>query len=119
MSVISIILLVVFVIICVLTVGIVLLQNDESDGMGGLFGGAGSQAFGSRSANVLTKTTYVLVALFFLTSFGLAILNKSPVAANLEIPSAPAQEQNGEWWSEPAEASAETSVQTIEPAAAE
>ena len=79
MSVISIILLVVFVIICVLTVGIVLLQNDESDGMGGLFGGAGSQAFGSRSANVLTKTTYVLVALFFITSFGLALLNKSSV----------------------------------------
>ena len=62
MSVISIILLVVFVIICVLTVGIVLLQNDESDGMGGLFGGAGSQAFGSRSANVLTKTILIFFA---------------------------------------------------------
>ena len=100
MSVISIILLVVFVIICVLTVGIVLLQNDESDGMGGLFGGAGSQAFGSRSANVLTKTTYVLVALFFITSFGLALMNKSSVAPDLDVPSAPAQEQNGEWWTE-------------------
>ena len=100
MSVISIILLVVFVIICVLTVGIVLLQNDESDGMGGLFGGAGSQAFGSRSVNVLTKTTYVLVALFFITSFGLALLNKSSVAPDLDVPSVPAQEQNGEWWTE-------------------
>ena len=102
MSVISIILLVVFVIICVLTVGIVLLQNDESDGMGGLFGGAGSQAFGSRSANVHTKTTYVLVALFFITSFGLALLNKSTVAPDLEVPAAPSQEQSGEWWTESA-----------------
>jgi len=113
MSVISIILLVVFVIICVLTVGIVLLQNDESDGMGGLFGGAGSQAFGSRSANVLTKTTYVLVALFFITSFGLALLNKSPVAPDLEVPVTPSQEQNGEWWTE----SANTETTIEQPAA--
>lgn len=106
MGVISIILLVFFVIICILTVGIVLLQNNDSDGMGGLFGGAGSQAFGSRSANVLTKTTYVLVALFFLTSFGLALLNKTSVAPNLEVPATPAQEQNGEWWSEAANSDA-------------
>ena len=113
MSVISIILLVVFVIICILTVGIVLLQNDESDGMGGLFGGAGSQAFGSRSANVLTKTTYVLVTLFFITSFGLALLNKSSVAPSLEVPNTPSQEQNGEWWTE----SANTETTIEQPAA--
>ena len=76
MGVIGIILLVVFIIICVLLVGVILLQKDEGGGLGGLFGG-GASAFGSRSQTVITKTTYVFVALFFLTTFGLALLNKS------------------------------------------
>ena len=78
MGVIGIILLIAFVIICVLLVGLVLIQNEEGGGMGGLLGGGNSIAFGSRSGNVLTKTTYTFVALFFLTSFGLAFLNKAP-----------------------------------------
>ena len=76
MGVIGIILLVVFIIVCVLLVGIILLQKDEGGGLGGLFGG-GASAFGSRSQTVVTKTTYVFVTLFFLTTFGLALLNKT------------------------------------------
>lgn len=97
MSVVSIILLVAFIIICFLLVVLVLLQNEES-GMGGLFGGNGSQAFGSRSANVLTKTTYVLVTLFFVTSFVLAILNKTPVVKELDTSSVQTEQSAGEWW---------------------
>lgn len=78
MSVIGIILMVAFVIICILLICVVLLQNEEGEGLGGLFGGAGSQAFGAKSGNVLTKTTYILVTLFFLASLGLALLNKAP-----------------------------------------
>ena len=69
MGVIGIILLIVFVIICILLVGIVLIQRESGDGLGGLFGSGNSAAFGSRSQTVITKTTYVLVALFFLTTF--------------------------------------------------
>jgi preprotein translocase subunit SecG len=83
MGIIGILLLVVFVIICVLLVCIVLIQSEEGGGMGGLFGGAGSQAFGSRSGNVITRTTYILVLLFFLTSFGLAFINKAPAVRQL------------------------------------
>ena len=69
MGVVGIILLVVFVIVCILLVAIVLLQNEDGNGLGGLLGGPSSTTFGSQSGNVLTKTTYVLVTLFFLTSF--------------------------------------------------
>jgi preprotein translocase subunit SecG len=83
MGTIGLIFLVAFVIICVLLVSIVLVQSEEGGGMGGLFGNAGSAAFGSRSGNVLVKTTYGLVTLFFVTSFVLAFLNRVP--ANKQI----------------------------------
>ena len=78
MGVIGTILLVVFVIVCILLVLLVLLQNDDSAGMGGIFGGQNSQAFGARSGNVLSKTTYVLVTVFFVLILGLALINKTP-----------------------------------------
>ncbi len=84
MSVIGIILMVAFVIICILLICVVLLQNEEGEGLGGLFGGAGTQAFGAKSGNVLTKTTYVLVTLFFLASLGLALLNKTPSIRSID-----------------------------------
>lgn len=109
MSVIGIVLLVAFVIICLLLVALVLLQNDEGDGMGGLFGGSGTQAFGARSGNVLTKTTYVLVTLFFVASFALAFLNKAPTVKSIDDTVKQEQEASGnaEWWNESAEAVAE------------
>ncbi|MFI3257984.1 MAG: preprotein translocase subunit SecG [Spirochaetales bacterium] len=83
MGVIGLILLVVFIIICILLIAIILIQKDEGGGLGGLFGG-GSVAFGSRSQTVITKTTYIFVTLFFLASFGLAILNRAPAVQNLD-----------------------------------
>ncbi len=78
MNAIKVILLVAFVIISILLILLVLIQNDEGGGMGGLFGGAGSAAFGSHSASVVNKTTFVFVALFFLTAFCIARLNRKP-----------------------------------------
>jgi preprotein translocase subunit SecG len=68
----------------VLLVCVVLIQSEEGGGMGGLFGNAGSAAFGSRSGSVMVKTTYGLVALFFVTSFILAFLNRVPAAGRLD-----------------------------------
>lgn len=84
MGIISIILLVAFVIICFLIIALVLLQNEEGDGLGGIFAGGSNSAFGSRSANVLTKATYVVVTLFFLSAFFLAFVNKSPSGKGVE-----------------------------------
>jgi preprotein translocase subunit SecG len=111
MSVISVIFLVVFVIICVLLVLLVLVQREEGGGMGGLFGDSSSKAFGSRSGNVLTKTTYTLVTLFFVTAFILGLLNKAPEATQLDasvLDAQPVTQSGGSWLDE------ETTIPALE-----
>lgn len=99
MEIIGGVLLVVFVIICVLVIALVLLQNEEGDGLGGLFAGGSNSAFGSRSANVLTKATYVVVTLFFVTAFFLALINKSPSDSGVEAAARIEQSKDAtEWW---------------------
>lgn len=82
MNVIQTVLLVLFVIVCILIILLVLVQDDGQNGMGGLLGGRGTAAFGSHSASVLTRATGVLVALFFIFAFLLAITNKKPKLSN-------------------------------------
>src|SRR5579864_441786 len=61
--------IVVHLMIVVVLIGTVLLQKSEGGGLG-MGGGAGFMS--SRgTANLLTRTTAVLAALFFLTSLGL------------------------------------------------
>lgn len=103
MAIIGAVLLVLFVIVCVLIVILVLLQNEEGDGLGGLFGGGSNSAFGSRSASVITKATYVVVALFFIMAFFLAFINKSPSDKGLEEAARIEQaESASEWWNDDA-----------------
>jgi preprotein translocase subunit SecG len=84
MGILSIILLVFFVIIAILLVLMVLIQNSEGDGLGGIFAGGSNTAFGSRSGNVLTRTTTVLGALFLIVSLGLALLARTPSGSGVE-----------------------------------
>lgn len=108
-SAIGVILLVSFIIVCVLIVLLVLVQDDGQNGMGGLLGGRGTAAFGSHSANVLTKATVVLVFLFFAIAFGLALVNKKPKFVEDLAPAAGIEAElgaeenaessgNGDWW---------------------
>ena len=48
--------------------------------------GSGSAAFGSHSASVINKTTFVLVALFIVTAFSIARLNKKPAVKSTLSP---------------------------------
>ena len=99
MSGISIALLVFFIIAALLIVGLVLLQNEEGDSLGGLFSGGSNSAFGSRSGNILTKTTYTLITLFFVVTFFLAWLNKSPGDSGLQQDAQIQQAETAtEWW---------------------
>lgn len=118
MNIIKTVLLVAFVIIAVLLVLMVLVQNEESNGMGSAFGGGQSTAFGSHSASVLSKTTGVFVGLFFVVIFALALLNKTPsgdslemsqTAAEVESKSESAESNNSSWFDEDP-ASVETEV---------
>jgi len=84
MGIISIVLLVFFVIIAILLVLLVLAQNEEGDGLGGIFAGGSGSAFGSRSGNVLTRATTILGALFLVISLGLALMNRSPTGSGVE-----------------------------------
>lgn len=55
-----------FLIVCILLVIVVLLQKGRGGGLGGAFGGAGSSAFGTRTGDVFTWVTIVLVGVFLL-----------------------------------------------------
>src|SRR5208282_827820 len=67
-------LFVIHVAIAVSLVGVILLQKSEGGALG--MGGGGMSGFmtGRSTANLLTRTTAVLVGLFFITSIGLAVL---------------------------------------------
>ena len=86
------IILIVHLLVALAIIGLIMLQQGKGADMGASFGAGASQTlFGSDgSGNVLTKPTAWLVALFFATSFGLALLasQKSVVVDDigLEIP---------------------------------
>ena len=76
MSVLITVTTILFIILCVLLVIVILLQSDKSAGMG-ILGGSSQSAFGSSTADVITKITTVMVALFMLGSLGLAIMESN------------------------------------------
>lgn len=110
MGAISIVLLVAFVIVCVFLVLLVLVQDQDNSGMGGMLGGGNSAAFGAHSASVLTKATGVFVALFFIVVFALAFANRkssrshiddlSEAAKSMNIQSDAAGASASDWWKE-------------------
>ena len=69
---------VVHLVAAIAIVVLVLLQQGKGADMGASFGGGGSQTlFGpAGGGNALTRMTAILAALFFVTSFGLAIIAK-------------------------------------------
>lgn len=92
MTGISIVLLVVFGITSVILVLMVLLQNEQGEGLGGLFGGgASSGQIGNRKGNTLTKITSVLGFVFMLSAFGLAFVNRTPEDTALDAQAREAQ----------------------------
>jgi preprotein translocase subunit SecG len=93
------------IIACLFLIGVVLLQQGKSQDLASAFGGGGTQtAFGPRgSANVLSRATTILAALFMVTSLALSMLRPhdssfldqvtppppSPSAAASAAPAAP------------------------------
>jgi len=68
--------LIIDVIVALCMIGLVLLQHGKGADVGAAFGsGASGSLFGaSGSANFLSRTTAILAAVFFLTTFALAYL---------------------------------------------
>jgi len=72
------IILVVHVLTALSIIGLIMMQQGKGAEAGASFGGGASQTvFGSEgSGNFFTRATAVLAAVFFVTSFGLAIVAK-------------------------------------------
>jgi len=95
----AVLLLILFVLVCALLIFLVIIQDEDSDSLGGIFAGGSASAFGSRSSNVVIKITYVLGALFFVTAFSMAIINKSSTGNVEALATEQAQQTtNTEWW---------------------
>lgn len=94
--------------VCLLLIGVILLQRARNEGLGLAFGsGMGESIFGSRAGNVLTKITVWLGSIFVVNTVALAMLysgvtsgesalmkESAPVPVPVEapvVPSAPAQ----------------------------
>ena len=84
------IVLIVHVLLAIAVIALILLQQGKGADMGASFGAGASQTvFGSSgSGNFMTRMTAVLATLFFVTSFGLAIIakEKSQAVASEGIP---------------------------------
>jgi len=91
------IVLIVHLLLALAIIGLIMLQQGKGADMGASFGAGASQTLlgSTGSANVLTRTTAWLVAAFFATSFGLAIIatEKTRAVDDVEIAVPPAQQQ--------------------------
>lgn len=101
MGVLSIVLLVLFVIVCLILVFLVAIQDENSEGIGGLFGGSSNSAFGSKIGSVVNKTTAILGISFMVLALLLAFLNKTPSQDKLlEQVKTEQVQQTSEWWNQ-------------------
>jgi preprotein translocase subunit SecG len=66
-----------FILVCLFLIVIVLLQKGRGAGLSAAFGGAGGQsAFGTKTGDVFTWATIVIVAFFLLLSMALTVWYK-------------------------------------------
>ncbi len=80
--------LIVHVLVAIAIIGLILFQQGKGAGMGASFGAGASQTvFGSSgSGNALTRATSILATVFFITSFGLAVIAKNNANVGVDIP---------------------------------
>ena len=70
------VLLTIQILLAIAMIGIILIQRTDSDGLSGLGGGGGGNNVlsGRATANILTRSTAILAALFMLNSLIMATL---------------------------------------------
>jgi preprotein translocase subunit SecG len=118
-----ILLTIIFVISAILLAALVLLQDEQGEGIGGMFGGGSGTPFGSRAGNILTRATAILGAIFLLSAFGVAWLNRTPSTDDVEARARARQLQQGErsdWYApdSPAQPQSAAPAPAADPAAA-
>jgi preprotein translocase subunit SecG len=84
------VLLIIHLFVTLALIGLVLIQRSEGGGLGiGSTQGMGAFMGGRGTANLLTRTTAILGALFFALSLALALLNRGTVAGHSLLDVAP------------------------------
>ena len=84
------VLLIIHLFVTIALIGVVLIQRSEGGGLGvGSSQGMGAFMGGRGTANLLTRTTAVLAALFFTLSLSLALLNRGTVSSTRSLLDAP------------------------------
>ncbi|EEF84129.1 preprotein translocase subunit SecG [Borreliella spielmanii] len=66
---------IIFVIVSIFIVLLILIQDEQGDGIGGVFGGGSSSIFGAKSSSVAVKITGFFIALFFIFVVLLSFMN--------------------------------------------
>jgi preprotein translocase subunit SecG len=80
------VLLIVHLFVTLALIGVVLIQRSEGGGLGiGSSQGMGSFMSGRGTANLLTRTTAILAAIFMALSLTLALLNKGTTGVGSSI----------------------------------
>ena len=117
MTILGIILLVLFCIISLLLIFLVAVQDENSVGLGGIFGGSSESAFGSNTSSFLSKTTAILAIIFMVLSLVVAIVNKSTDSEIEAAIAAEAEAEAADWTTEAAAADTEADSWVDEAAA--
>ena len=85
------VLLIIHLFVTLALIGVVLIQRSEGGGLGiGTSQGMGGFMSGRGTANLLTRTTAILAAIFFALSLVLALLNRGTVGVGRSILDTPA-----------------------------
>ncbi len=100
MGVLSIILLVIFIIAALLLIFLVTIQDENSTGLGGIFGGNSESAFGASPSKFLTKATSILAIVFMVLALLVAFANKPSSDNVVAIAEQQSQTQAGTTWLE-------------------
>ena len=99
MGVLSVIILILFIIVSLLLIFLVAIQDEQSEGLGGIFGGGSQTAFCSQTSSVVTKATGILAALFLVLALLVAFINKTPSQDRLlDSVTTEQVQQTTEWW---------------------
>jgi len=99
MGVLSVINLILFIIVSLLLIFLVAIQDEQSEGLGGIFGGGSQTAFGSQTSSIVTKATGLLAALFLVLALLVAFINKTPSQDRLlDAVTTEQVQQTTEWW---------------------
>ncbi len=101
MGIVGTVFLVLFAITAVLIIALVMLQDEQGEGFGGLFGNGGSSTpFGASSGSVLTKATSILGVFFIVSSLVVAMAYKSGEKDDVIGAARRAEESGPNWFLE-------------------